>query len=103
MFNTTPVAQTQAGGWGNTANGFLSGALDVWKQVEQVKAIKSSSGQDQQQAMYQPAQENSAAIVREAPQVNPNVKIAGMDMNKNILMATVGLLVVAVVYKNVIQ
>ena len=89
-----PVGSTDARtGWVNQGFSYLGSALDAWGQVEQIKAKKQASGQDQTQAKYMPEHENAAGIVREAPQTNQKtddsvIDVFGIKMNKNILIAT---------------
>lgn len=47
--SSQPVATAGAGTWLQQGNTLLSNAIDLWGQVEQVKAVRSSSGGDKQQ------------------------------------------------------
>lgn len=102
--SAVPIAESSSGfNWG----GLLSGALDTYAKVEAIKGQKSASGGDQVQAKLVPEMENAATRVI-APQIAPqkqpsdNVMIAGVALNKNILLATAGVLVALVVAKKVL-
>jgi len=101
--SNVPIAESTSGfNWG----GLLSGALDVYAQVETIKGQKSASGGDQMQAKLVPEMENAASRVI-APQIAPatkpsnNIVVAGVTMNKNILIGTAGVLIALIVVKKV--
>ena len=96
--NNTPLAEVQAGGLWQSFNGGLSSALDMWEKVETVKGIKSASGQDQSQAMYQPELANGAAVVVDKNLVS-NASDTGFKINKTALYASVGLLGLAFIMR----
>jgi hypothetical protein len=102
--NNVPIAESNSGfNWG----GLLSGALDVYAKVETIKGQKSASGGDQMQAKLVPEMENAASRVI-APQIAPaptpsnNIVVAGVSMNKNILIGTVGVILALIVVKKVL-
>ncbi|GLX80887.1 hypothetical protein [Thalassotalea eurytherma] len=93
MQKQTPVATTQAGGFWESFNTGLSGALDAWITVEQVKGAKSASGQDQIQAQVVPELENGAGVVRDTQVVQPTQKKSlPIEINQPLLIASLGLL-----------
>lgn len=98
VMNKAP-ATVQAGGVWDSINGGLNDALNIWNKVEQVKAVKASSGQDIIQARVTPELENGAAVAVDQPQVSPSFKVGGVEMNKNILYATGGILLAIVAVK----
>ncbi len=91
----------QGGGVWDSINGGLNDALNIWGKVEQVKAVKASTGQDVIQARVSPELANGAAIAVDQPQVSPSFKVGGVEMNKNILYATGGLLLAIALFKRI--
>ena len=90
-----PVATVNAGGTWEAINGGLSDALNLWAKVETIKGQKSASGQDQIQAMYQPTLENGAAVQVDKQLSTPSDKKQGFEVNKPLLLASAGVLVMA--------
>lgn len=100
VMNKAP-ATVQGGGLWDSINGGLNDALNVWAKVEQVKAVKASTGQDIIQARVSPELANGAAVAVDQPMVSPSFQVAGVDMNKNIIYATVGILTALIVLAKV--
>lgn len=98
VMNKAP-ATVQGGGIWDSINGGLNNALNVWAKVEQVKAVKASTGQDIVQARVTPELENGAAVAVDQPQISPNFKVGGVEMNKNIIYATGGILLALIAVK----
>ncbi len=102
--NNVPIAESSSGfNWG----GLLSNALDVYAKVETIKGQKSASGGDQMQAKLVPELENAATRViapqiAQEKQVSQNITIGGVVMNKNILLATGGVLLTLFVAKKML-
>mgnify|MGYP000500820359 CR=1 FL=1 len=100
----TPIAETSTG---FSFEGALDSALNAWASVEAIKAQKAASGQDQTQARLEPELENAATRVV-AQQVAPtpapsnNIVIAGVALNKNILIATGSVLITLFVAKKLL-
>jgi hypothetical protein len=94
----TPTAEVVAGGWWESTNQGLSAALDLWGKVETVKGIKSASGQDQNQAMYQPELANGAAVMVDK-KLTPSTNDVGFKVDTKILYASLGLLGLAFIMR----
>jgi len=90
-----PVATVNAGGVWESINGGLSDALNLWGKVEQIKGQKSASGADQTQAMYQPPMANGAAVQIDQQLNQQANKNQGVQINKPLLFASAGVLVIA--------
>jgi len=105
MQTYVPTAEMQAGGFLQQGNAFLNDALNIWGKVEEIKATKSASGGDQQQAMVQPELANGAAVQVERPLQAPTdkkantIEIGGVKVNKSLLMFSGVLLATAFVSK----
>lgn len=82
-----PIQPTNAGaGFLQASNGFLNNALNTWVQVEQLKAAKSSSGQDRMIAKNNPELKAGTAIEVDKP-VAPQVDIKPHPYGKYALAA----------------
>ncbi|MBU2871973.1 hypothetical protein [Colwellia sp. E2M01] len=90
----TPVATASAGGLWQSINGGLGDALSLWGQVEQIKADRSTSGQDLQAAVYEPELDNAAAVQVDQSllAVGAHTKPTTINVNKPLLIASLGLL-----------
>lgn len=92
-----PVATSGAGSWLQTGNSFLSSALETWGKVEEIKAARSSSGNDQTSRLMQPDYANGAAVQVDAmAQPKADEK---PSMYKNGLMILGGILAVGLLLK----
>lgn len=100
------LAETRAGDslW-DMGSSMIGDSLQVWEKVSNIKAARSSSGQDQQAQMVTPQLANGSAIQVAAPieQVGSkddgNVVIMGAKVNKNLLLFSGGLLTLTVLMK----
>lgn len=94
-----PLAETSADtNYWTAGNSILASALGVWERVEQIKAVKSSSGQDQLQQMVTPQLENGAAVQVDSQFVSTKDS-SGIKINKELLYVSLGLLGVALLFK----
>lgn len=99
-----PAAQAPAGSWLQQGNQFLSGALDAWAKVEQIKATRASTGGDQVQRQTKPELQNGAGVtVDTTAQDQAKQRAAGVtpygEINKKFLGFAVGALVLGLVFK----
>jgi len=93
--DNTPVAEAGAGTLMDNVSSGLMGALNIWGQVEQIKAAKSASGGDQRQALVHPELPNGAAVAVEASLTPPAKKQVPFAINKPLMFASIGLLSIA--------
>lgn len=99
---TTPVATTPAGGWAQNINSVLTNALNLWAGVEQVKAMKSTSGGDQQQRQTDPELANGAGVTVDttAADLQAAQALGKAESQRNMIIAAgAGALGVAVLLK----
>lgn len=97
-----PMAATGgAGNWYQTTSNFLGDALNKWVQVEQIRQVRSSTGQDQLTKQLNPDLENGAAV--QVDKVNDpsgaKTQADGIMINKTMLYGSIALLGVALVLK----
>ena len=96
-----PLAESSADtNYWTAGNSILANALGVWERVEQIKAVKSSSGQDQAQQMVTPQLENGAAIQVDSQFTSTNKDDTGIKVNKELLYVSLGLLGFALLMKS---
>lgn len=95
--SVSPAGST-AGNWFDTSTDFLDSALNMWGKVEAIKAQKSASGGDQVQRQLQPEISNGAAVQVDQVPVS-QVDVAGLKINKNILVPSLFLLGAALLLK----
>lgn len=98
------AAQAPAGSWLTQGNQFLSGALDAWAKVEQIKATRASTGGDQVQRQTQPELANGAGVIlNTTAQDREEQRKAGVtpfgEINKTFLGFAVGALVLGLALK----
>ncbi|KZN46005.1 hypothetical protein [Pseudoalteromonas luteoviolacea] len=98
--------------WGNIVGGTnqaLTSALNIWQQVETVKAARNSTGQGQAEHAATTELDNGAAVLVEAPKPTPaevaqqqakaEEKLLGLP--KNTVLAGGGVLLVILLIKAV--
>lgn len=86
--------------WGNIG-GLLGSAVDAYAKVEEIKALKNSTGQGRVEQSLVPEYDNGAAVLVEPPKQTPaqtkaaekEQLIFGMMTQKQALMAASGLAV----------
>lgn len=98
MNQVVKTSQPTVAGWLETqGSSLLSGALDVWKQVESIKAIKANSGAEHVQAQVEPELTNGAAVAIDKTPEQP--KTMGFEVNQPLLIASLGVLAIAFLLK----